>query len=82
MDKANVISKIVSIFKDVTGVDVNLTESSLFGKDYNIPSELFVYVLLEISKAFEIEINNTFVNNLAQYSIDNIADAVITYKSS
>jgi len=82
MDKTNVICKIVSIIKDVTGVDANLTESSLFGKDYNIPSELFVYVLLKISKTFEIEINNTFVSTLAQYSIDNIADAIVTYKRS
>ena len=74
--------KLALIIQEIGNIDIADENSSLFGFQYNLTSELFIYILLRASKEFCFEINDEFIESLGDYSFHNIMNSVVSQASN
>jgi len=69
--------KLSSIIFKISGISVDDTKKSLFGEPYRVGAEIFVYILLEVSREFDFKISTTFIESLEACNFENLATAIV-----
>ena len=75
--KKDISCKIKCIVEQISQVTIDNQAASLFGAYYGLTAELFVYILLEVTKEFNFTVNDEFVIDLKDYSFNHLVEATI-----
>ena len=81
LKRSDVQNELKSIINDVSGVSIDKFDDCLFNEKYNISSELFVYILLNASKKFDFDINDSLFDSFTNYSFNNVVDSIMNHIS-
>ncbi|WP_313134827.1 hypothetical protein [Anaerocolumna sp.] len=78
-DKEDIQNRLMSIIRELAGFNVEEPDYCLFDTKYNLSAESFIYILLKASNEFCFEINDSFVNSMTNYSLNNLVDSIMNH---
>lgn len=76
MDKELVIEELKRILYNLLQITVADGDVNLFSSNINISAVNMVYLLLELEKKFAITIDDRFMDELPNITINHLADAI------
>lgn len=78
LDELMVRTKLKTIIKNITNIEISHDEYSLFASEYALSAEMMVYILMSVSEEFNLELNEQFVESLSEYSFNDLVNSIIT----
>ena len=79
-EQIQIRKELIDIIWNVANIRVDNEEISLFGSEYNIHSELFVYILIIASERFNFAINSQFLESLHNCSFGKLLESIFKHK--
>jgi len=78
MDENKIKQEIQDILKDKLNVIVDDPNENFFNSKINISPIDMIYLTYELGKKFQVEINDTFIENLPVITLNNLVKAFST----